>query len=58
MALQPSPGLATLHRGLASRGSPADLARSFIVLYALGIVLFFVNSRFRIPLWPAMAVLA
>ena len=30
----------------------------FIALYACGIVLFFVNSRFRIPLWPAMAVLA
>ncbi len=30
----------------------------FIGLYAGGVVLFFVNSRYRVPLWPAMAVLA
>ena len=26
--------------------------------HGLGIVLFFVNSRYRIPMWPAMAILA
>ena len=31
---------------------------SFMVLYSGTIVLFFVNSRFRIPLWPGMAVVA
>lgn len=30
----------------------------FVALYASGVVLFFVNSRYRIPVWPAMAVLA
>ncbi len=29
----------------------------FVVLYSGSVVLFFVNSRYRIPLWPAMAVL-
>lgn len=29
---------------------------SCLSLYAFGIVLFFVNSRFRIPLWPILAV--
>ncbi len=31
---------------------------AFLVLHGLGVVLFFVNSRYRIPMWPAMAVLA
>ena len=30
----------------------------FSSAYAAGIVLFFVNARYRIPLWPALAVLA
>ena len=30
----------------------------FIATYAAGILLFFVNARYRIPLWPALAVLA
>lgn len=30
----------------------------FIVLYSASIVMFFVNARFRIPLWPPMAILA
>ncbi len=30
----------------------------FIALYAGGVMLFFVNSRYRVPMWPAMAVLA
>ncbi len=30
----------------------------FLALHGLGVVLFFVNSRYRIPMWPAMAVLA
>ncbi len=31
---------------------------AFLALHSLGVVLFFVNSRYRIPMWPAMAVLA
>ena len=31
---------------------------SFFILFSGTIVLFFVNSRFRIPLWPLMAVVA
>ncbi|MEE8526506.1 MAG: hypothetical protein V3T72_21435 [Thermoanaerobaculia bacterium] len=31
---------------------------AFLVLHAAGIVLFFVNSRYRVPMWPALAVLA
>jgi len=30
---------------------------SFIVLFSGTLILFFVNSRFRIPLWPGMAIL-
>lgn len=30
----------------------------FVGLYAGSVVLFFVNSRYRVPLWPAMAVVA
>ena len=30
----------------------------FIALYAGGVMLFFVNSRYRVPLWPVAAVLA
>ncbi len=30
---------------------------SFIVLFSGTVVLFFVNSRFRIPLWPGLAVI-
>lgn len=31
---------------------------SFLALFSATIMLFFVNSRFRIPLWPCMALLA
>ncbi len=31
---------------------------TFLALHGSGVVLFFVNSRYRIPMWPAMAVLA
>lgn len=31
---------------------------AFVVMHALAIVAFFVNARFRLPLWPAMAVFA
>ena len=31
---------------------------AFLLLHSLGIVLFFVNSRYRIPMWPALSVLA
>ncbi len=31
---------------------------AFLALHAVGVVLFFVNSRYRIPMWPAMAILA
>jgi Flp pilus assembly protein TadD len=31
---------------------------AFLAMHALAIVAFFVNARFRLPLWPAMAVLA
>ena len=31
---------------------------SFFLLFSATIILFFVNSRFRIPLWPGMAILA
>lgn len=30
----------------------------FVLSYAAGILLFFVNSRFRLPLWPCLAMLA
>lgn len=29
-----------------------------LLLHAAGVVLFFVNSRYRLPLWPGMAILA
>ncbi len=31
---------------------------AFLTLHAAGLVLFFVTSRYRIPMWPGMAVLA
>ncbi len=31
---------------------------SFVILYGAGLLAFFVNSRFRIPLWPPLAILA
>lgn len=31
---------------------------AFLTLHALGVVLFFVNARYRLPLWPGMAVAA
>ncbi len=31
---------------------------AFLVLHAVGILVFFVNGRYRLPMWPAMAVLA
>lgn len=31
---------------------------TLVLFLALGILLFFVNSRYRVPLWPAMAILA
>ncbi len=31
---------------------------AFLCLHGLGVVLFFVNSRYRIPMWPAMAIFA
>ena len=40
------------------RGRELYWLGSFLLLSAVGIVLFFVNSRYRIPLWPGMAVLA
>jgi 4-amino-4-deoxy-L-arabinose transferase-like glycosyltransferase len=41
-----------------ARRRPAAAVTVATVLYALTIVAFFVNSRFRIPLWPVLAVLA
>ena len=46
---------------MAWRYGDRDLLRwllLFLGLFAAGIVLFFVNSRFRIPLWPGLAILA
>lgn len=40
------------------RGRQLYWLGGFLILSAAGIVLFFVNSRYRIPLWPGMAVLA
>ena len=31
---------------------------AFLLLYGAGLVLFFVNARFRIPIWPALAIFA
>ena len=31
---------------------------AFLAFHGLSVVLFFVNSRYRVPMWPAMAVLA
>jgi Flp pilus assembly protein TadD len=36
----------------AGRGRQAGWALAFAALHALGVVLFFVNSRYRLPLWP------
>lgn len=49
--------------GTFGRLPPAQRLRllplySYIWLLAVGICLFFVNGRYRIPLWPAVAVLA
>lgn len=53
--------------GLAAVGGAAAWPRdrkltfwilAFLALHAAGIVLFFVNSRYRVPMWPALAVLA
>lgn len=52
---------------LAAVGGAAAWARdrrltwwlvAVVGLHALGVVLFFVNSRYRVPMWPALAVLA
>lgn len=40
-------------RGTTEEALTAGL---FIALYGAGVILFFVNGRFRIPLWPALAV--
>ena len=48
-------GIAALHR----KGQTERILwiTTFIVLFSGTVVLFFVNSRFRIPLWPGMAVM-
>lgn len=38
------------------RGAGAHLLCAFVVVYAASIVLFFVTSRFRVPLLPALAI--
>jgi hypothetical protein len=45
---------------LRSRGSPGFLPTCavFLLLLALGIVAFFVNGRYRLPLWPPLVALA
>ena len=49
-------GLAAMHR--AGRRAPAAWGLAFATLHALGVVLFFVNSRYRLPLWPLGCVWA
>lgn len=53
--------LAPLGARLAWRHGDRELLRwigLFALLYAAGVVLFFVNARYRLALWPALAVLA
>ena len=53
--------LAPLGARLAWRRGDRELLRwivVFAVLFAAGVVAFFVNARYRLPLWPALAVLA
>lgn len=40
------------------RAEPILWIASFFLLFSGTIMLFFVNSRFRIPLWPGMAIIA
>jgi len=55
MALAPLGFWWALHRG--DRRLLFWIA-AFLATHALGVLLFFVNARYRLPLWPGMAVLA
>lgn len=50
-------GIAVAWREAATRPAVLSLAAA-VLLYGAIIVLFFVNSRFRIPLWPVLSVFA
>ncbi len=50
--------LGLLHARSFGKRRLAFWIAAFLALHSLGVVLFFVNSRYRIPMWPAMAVLA
>jgi cytochrome c-type biogenesis protein CcmH/NrfG len=55
LALFPWGVAALLKKG---KGEQVLWIASFFILFSGTVVLFFVNSRFRIPLWPGMAVVA
>ncbi len=51
-------GVGCVHAGYRGDRRLLFWIAAFLALFGLGLVLFFVNSRYRIPMWPAMAVLA
>ncbi|MGH7335977.1 MAG: hypothetical protein ACREI7_00240, partial [Myxococcota bacterium] len=59
-------GIGPRSSGSTSSGSTSSGSRSltldatllFVAVHAAGVVLFFVNDRYRLPLWPALAALA
>ncbi len=53
-------GVRAAWRGLGKAGDRRLLfwISAFLCLHAVGVVLFFVNSRYRVPMWPGMIVLA
>jgi thioredoxin-like negative regulator of GroEL len=55
LALFPWGVAALLKKG---KGEHVLWISSFFILFSGTVILFFVNSRFRIPLWPGMAVVA
>ncbi len=50
--------LGVIYAWRAAPRRPLFWITAFLVLHAVGVVLFFVNSRYRVPMWPAMAILA
>ncbi|MEM7581903.1 MAG: hypothetical protein AAF560_00865 [Acidobacteriota bacterium] len=46
------------HAWQQGRRQPLFWLSAFLALHSVGVVLFFVNSRYRIPMWPAACVLA
>jgi tetratricopeptide (TPR) repeat protein len=45
-------------KSAGGRSLALDATLLFVVAHAAGVVLFFVNDRYRLPVWPALAALA